>query len=102
MIARRWWCLGCLAVLVGCSRAAPDPERCEELSLIWHGLMSPGERGMPQSPPMRLPPEIDASVRRMTLRCITEPFDARFVRCMNEGNPRLSCAQYLHEDRLID
>jgi hypothetical protein len=100
----RWPCLLALALasLAGCNRAAPRPERCEELALIWHGVMSPGVRKMPQSPPIRLPADVAVSVQRMTLRCITEPFDSEFVRCINEGNPRMSCRQYFEDSRSFD
>lgn len=67
----------------GCTRAAPEPELCLLAATRWHGLQS--------SDTALVSPRTLESVRQMTLRCITEPFDREFVNCVISRGPSRFC-----------
>ncbi|HEX2733479.1 MAG TPA: hypothetical protein VHM70_17835 [Polyangiaceae bacterium] len=72
---------------LGCARKAPGPEACLRFALAWERIAV--------SDYDSLPPELDARVQTLTMRCLTQPFEAALVRCVIERGPRACRAEVL-------
>lgn len=77
--------LPAVAGLVACERQAPGPTECLSFALNWHQVSAA------QLQAQVLPPQLEASVQQVTLRCLTEPFPRKTVECVAQYGPAPAC-----------
>lgn len=77
--------LAAVAVLGACERKAPRPTECLSFALNWHQVSAAELQAH------ELPPQLEASLQQVTLRCLTEPFSRKSVDCVARFGPAPAC-----------
>jgi hypothetical protein len=67
---------------LGCARRAPAPADCLSLADKWYRSELRLHRGVPFG---------EQQFEELTRRCLTEPFEAEFVRCVNNSGSFSAC-----------
>lgn len=78
-----------LSLCTGCERKLPGPEECQRVSARILGV---------DDPRLLQDPTIKHRFDDLTIKCLTTPFDAELVRCLDESREARSCL-YRFQDR---
>lgn len=74
---------------MGCQRKLPGPEQCQRLAARLLDV---------DDPRLLQDPTIKENFDHLTIKCLTTPFDAKLVQCLDESRDAKRCL-YRFEDR---